>query len=125
MDSILTSIKKILGLPEEYDAFDPDIIIHINSTLGILSQLGIGPEEGFMIFDASSTWDEFLINFTNVEFVKSYVSNKVKLLFDPPQNSSTLEALKEMTSELEWRLSVAATANKKADDIFDGDDDNE
>lgn len=106
MDSILTSVKKLLGLTEEYTAFDTDLIIHINSVLMILRQMGVGPEEGFSISDATATWSEFCKNKADIEAVKSYVALKVKLLFDPPQSSSTMEATKNMISELEWRLYV-------------------
>lgn len=106
MDSILTSVKKLLGLTEEYTAFDPNLIMHINSVLMILRQMGVGPEEGFSISDATATWSEFCQNKADIEAVKSYVALKVKLLFDPPQSSSTMEATKNLISELEWRLYV-------------------
>lgn len=106
MDSILTSIKKLLGITEEYEHFDPDIIVHINSAFMILNQLGVGPEEGFSIKDKSSTWDEFLSG-SNLEAVKTYVYLKVKLMFDPPLSSTVIEAIKSQISELEWRLNVS------------------
>ena len=106
MDSILTSIKKLLGITEEYEHFDPDIIMHINSAFMILNQLGVGPEEGFFIKDKSSTWDEFLSG-SNLEAVKTYVYLKVKLMFDPPLSSTVIEAIKSQISELEWRLNVS------------------
>lgn len=108
MDSILTSIKKLLGITEEYEHFDPDIIIHINSAFMILNQLGIGPEEGFAIEDKSSTWDEFIPSGSNLEAVKTYVHLKVKLMFDPPLSSTVIEAIKSQINELEWRLNVSA-----------------
>lgn len=107
MDSILTSIKKLLGITEEYEHFDPDIIMHINSAFMILNQLGVGPEEGFAIKDKNSTWDEFLSGGTNLEAVKTYVYLKVKLMFDPPLSSTVIEAIKSQISELEWRLNVS------------------
>ena len=106
MDSILTSVKKLLGLTEEYTAFDADLIMHINSVLMILNQMGVGPEKAFAISDATATWSEFVGERTNLEAVKSYVALKVKLLFDPPQSSATMEATKNLISELEWRLYV-------------------
>lgn len=108
MDSILTSIKKLLGITEEYEHFDPDIIIHINSAFMILNQLGVGPEEGFAIEDKSSTWDEFIPSGSNLEAVKTYVHLKVKLMFDPPLSSTVIEAIKSQINELEWRLNVSA-----------------
>lgn len=114
MESILTSIKKLLGITEEYEHFDLDIIIHINSVFMILNQLGIGPVNGFSISDKNATWDEFLpTDNKNFEAVKSYMSLKVKLLFDPPMSSAVIEAMKQMISELEWRLNVEAEAAGK------------
>lgn len=108
MESILTSIKKMLGIAEEYDIFDPDIIMHINSVFMVLNQLGVGPPEGFTIEDSTSTWQEFMQNNTNIESVKSYMYLKVKLLFDPSLNSAVTESMKQMIQEYEWRLNVAA-----------------
>ena len=113
MESILTSIKKLLGVPDDYDHFDSDIIMHINSVFMILNQLGIGPEEGFTIADKTATWEDFLHSGKNLESVKSYVHLKVKLLFDPPMSSTVMEAMKQMISELEWRLNVQAELNGK------------
>lgn len=104
MDSILTSIKKLLGITEEYTHFDPDIIMHINSVFMILNQMGVGPSEGFRIEDKNTTWDEYITEGENIESVKSYIHLKVKLLFDPPQGGAVMEATKQMINELEWRL---------------------
>ena len=108
MESILTSIKKLLGIVEEYDHFDADIIMHINSVFMVLTQLGVGPPEGFMIEDETATWNDFLQGATNLDAVKSYIHLKVKLLFDPPSNSAVIEAMNNMIKEFEWRLNVAA-----------------
>ena len=108
MDSILTSIKKLLGITEEYDTFDNDLIMHINSVFTILHQLGVGPEKGFSIKDESDTWDEYITSKQNLEAVKTYVYLKVRLIFDPPQSSIVAEAIKQQISELEWRLNVDA-----------------
>ena len=107
MDSILTSIKKLLGITEEYENFDQDIIMHINSAFMILNQLGVGPKSGFSISDKSSTWDEFIPERSNLEAVKTYVHLKVKLMFDPPLSSTVIEAIKSQINELEWRLNVS------------------
>lgn len=107
MDSILTSIKKLLGITEEYENFDQDIITHINSAFMILNQLGVGPKNGFSINDKSSTWDEFIPESSNLEAVKTYVHLKVKLMFDPPLSSTVIEAIKSQINELEWRLNVS------------------
>ena len=108
MESILTSIKKLLGIAEDYEHFDQDIIMHINTVLTILTQLGVGPETGFSIADKSTKWNEFISNKLYYEPVKTYVYLKVKLLFDPPQSSIVLEATNRMISELEFRLNAAA-----------------
>ena len=116
MDSILTSIKKLLGITEEYEHFDPDIIMHINSAFMILNQLGVGPEEGFSIRDKSSTWDEFIPEGSNLEAVKTYVHLKVKLMFDPPLSSTVIEAIKSQINELEWRLNVSVDPTKSTEE---------
>lgn len=106
MDSILTSIKKMLGIAEEYEHFDADLIMHINSVFSILTQLGVGPEEGFSIENKSSTWDDFVSENSNLDAIRSYMYLKVKLLFDPPLSSSVSESMNRMISELEWRINV-------------------
>lgn len=108
MDSILTSIKKMLGISEEYTHFDADVIIHINSAFSVLTQLGVGPPEGFFIHDSTSVWSDFITNALVLEAVKSYIFLKVKLIFDPPSSSSVIEAMKTQINEFEWRLQVAA-----------------
>lgn len=111
MDSILTSTKKLLGIAQDYEHFDADIIMHINSVFMILTQMGIGPSKGFRINDKASKWSEFTSDDITLEAVKSYMHLKVKLLFDPPANSSITNAMNNMISELEWRLYVAAEPN--------------
>lgn len=108
MESILTTIKKLLGISEEYEHFDSDIIVHINSAFMILTQLGVGPANGFSISDEMSLWSDFLGDDPRLEAVKTYIHLKVKLLFDPPTNSAVIESLNKSISELEWRLNVAA-----------------
>lgn len=107
MDSILTSIKKLLGISEEYTQFDDDIIMHINTVFLNLTQLGVGPEEGFLIEDDVAEWEDFIEDNAQLQAVKSYVYLKVKLLFDPPLSSSVIESMNRMIAELEWRLNVA------------------
>ena len=104
--SILTSTKKILGIDADYTAFDSDIITHINSAFSTLAQLGIGPIDGFMIEDATATWDAFLGSDMNLNSVKSYVYLRVRLLFDPPTTSYLITSLNEQLKEIEWRLNV-------------------
>lgn len=105
-DSILDSIKKILGMPPEYDAFDTDLVIHINSVFGILAQLGVGPEGGFSISDSTTLWKSYLGDSKDLEMVKSYIALKVRLVFDPPTVGSVMDAMKEQIREFEWRLNV-------------------
>ena len=107
-ESILTSVKKMLGIAKEYEHFDSDLIMHINSVLMILSQLGIGPVEGFLIEDETASWSDFIPKGKNLELVKSYMYLKVRLLFDPPLSSSVLEAMNRMINEFEWRLQNGA-----------------
>lgn len=107
-ESILTSIKKLLGITEDYEHFDSDIIMHINTVLMILMQLGVGPEKGFTISDKSSVWSEFLPDDKNLEAVKTYVHMKVKLLFDPPLNSVVMECMNRMINEMEFRINIEA-----------------
>jgi hypothetical protein len=106
VDSILTSIKKLLGIEEEYTHFDGDIIICINSILAVLTQVGIGPSSGYSIADSTDTWADFLGGTYNFEAVKSYVHLRVRLLFDPPTSSALLESMNKMVAEFEWRLHV-------------------
>lgn len=108
LDSILTSVKKMLGIADEYEYFDSDLIIHINSVFSILTQLGVGPKNGFIIEDKQSTWKDFLSDEEKLMLVKSYVYLKVRILFDPPQSSAILECYKSQINEYEWRLNVAA-----------------
>jgi len=110
MESILTSIKKLLGIPEEEKHFDPDIIMHINSVFTILTQLGVGPSDGFIIEDDLTTWNDFLGEGSKeLNSVKSYMFMKVKLLFDTSTTSSAaLDSMNRLINEFEWRLNVTA-----------------
>ena len=108
MDNILSSIKKLLGIPTEETAFDSDIIMHINSVFMILNQLGIGPSDGFTISDDYALWSDFIPDGQNLELVKSYMYMKVRLMFDPPSSSAVLSAMEKSINEFEWRLNVQA-----------------
>ena len=108
-ESILTSIKKLLGIDENYTHFDADIIMHINSVFSILTQMGVGPSNGFSISGKDDTWSAFITDKPNIfSLVKSYVYMKVRLLFDPPLSSAAIESINRQISEFEWRLFVAA-----------------
>lgn len=108
MESILDSIKKLIGIQKEYTHFDSDLIMHINTALSVLTQLGIGPTKGFSISDDSAKWKDFIGEDPRLESVKSFIHLKVKLLFDPPMSSAVIESIKRMISELEWRLTVVS-----------------
>lgn len=105
-ESILKTIKKMLGLPEDYDAFDQDLIIHINSVFANLQQIGISPPEGFYITNASAKWSEFFEGRMTLQNVKTLVYLKVRLIFDPPSTSFAITAIENQIKEQEWRLSV-------------------
>ena len=113
MESILTSIKKLLGIAEDYTHFDADLILHINSVFSILTQLGVGPSEGFSITDDNTVWNDYISDDVKLNDVKSYMYLKVRLLFDPPVTSSITESINRLISELEWRLNVSADSIDK------------
>lgn len=109
MDSILTSIKKALGITEEYTHFDDALIMHINSVFADLSQMGVGPTKGFSISDSSAIWDDFIYDSLLLQSVKSYMNLRVKILFDPDSmGSSTLASYERQIAQWEWRLNIAA-----------------
>jgi hypothetical protein len=112
-DSILTSTKAALGVPESHEAFDTELILHINSVLSRLNALGLGPTQGFRITDKTSTWEEFLGSEYRLDDAKSYMYLRVKLLFDPPDIGFVITAIKEQIQEEEWRLT------NRRDDIND------
>jgi hypothetical protein len=105
-DSILTSVKKVLNLAEDYTFFDPDIILHINSVFSTLNQLGVGPDAGFMIEDATATWADFLDNNPQYNFVKTYMCLSVRMLFDPPSTAHHMQAAQAQIDQYVWRISV-------------------
>jgi len=106
MDSILTSIKKLLGIGEEYDDFDTEVILNINAALMTLNQLAVGPKEGFVITDKTQTWVDFIGDRKDLEAIKTYIYLKTRLTFDPPQMGYLVDAIKTQIAELEWRLNV-------------------
>lgn len=112
MSSILTTVKKVLGIDEEDTSFDLDITLHINSVLSTLNQLGVGPDEGFMIEDKEATWESFLGTDPRVNNVKSYMYLKVRLLFDPPGTSFAIASIENMARELEVRINTFREAEK-------------
>lgn len=107
MESILTSIKKLLGIDEDDTSFDTDVIIHINSAFMILTQLGVGPSEGFSISDETAVWTDFISDTKKIEAVKTYTHLRVKLIFDPPTSAFVTAAIETQIKEIEWRINVA------------------
>ena len=105
-DSILITIKKLLGIAEDDTSFDTDVIININMALNVLLQLGVGPENGFSITGNTETWSDYIDDMSKLEMVKTYIYLKVKLIFDPPQSSRVIESIENQIKELEWRANV-------------------
>lgn len=106
--SILNTVKKSCGLTDEYDAFDQDILVLINSAILDLSQNGIGPKERFTVSDSVASWNDFVGDFSNAGAVANYISLKVRILFDPPTSSFVVEAFRKQLDELIWRLNLEA-----------------
>lgn len=108
LDSILNTVKKLLGIDVDDTSFDDDVIILINSSMLSLSQMGIGPANGFIVTSSIDKWTDYISDNTiNLEGVKTYLYLKVKLTFDPPTNSTVIEAMKKTLEELEWRMMLS------------------
>lgn len=119
-ESILTSVKKVLGIPEYYEHFDQDILLHLNSVMSILHQLGVGPENGFVVEDDSTTWSDLFdgdIDTNKMMYVKSYVCLRVRLLFDPPASSGAIDAMERQMRELEWRITVTRDPRDNSEEV--------
>lgn len=106
-DSILMTMRKLVCGNPYADHFDTDLLVHINACFSILNQLGVGPENGFVVTDETQSWSSYIADNYRLNMVKTYVTLKVKKIFDPPLTSSVLEAMNKEISELEWRLNVA------------------
>jgi hypothetical protein len=126
-ESILNSVKKNCGLAESYTAFDPDIIMYINAAFSTLEQLGVGPVTGFMITGTDEEWDDLLMGDMRLNNVKTYVTLRVQLLFDPPTTSYLIDAKRKQVEELEWRINVVREGDLWVDseevpvpDVIDG-----
>lgn len=105
-DSILDTTKKALGIASDYTEFDLDIIMHINSVFSILTQLAVGPPDGFTIADKTPVWNDYISNNKKLSMVRSYMYMRVRLMFDPPETSFARDAFEKKATELEWRLNV-------------------
>ena len=123
-DSILLTVKKMLGIAEEYTAFDIDLIVNINSVFLTLNQLGVGPKTPYRIDGSKETWNDFLQDQReDLPAVETYVYLKTRLLFDPPTNSFLVDAIQKQCDELEWRLNIQVEGGKVDGTILDGTDD--
>ena len=111
-ESILLTIKRLLDIEEDDDSFDTDVISHINSTLADLAQLGVGPDEGYIIADDITTWRDLVGGSNLLTFVIDYVYLSVKLVFDPPQSSALIASMEKRIEKLEWRVSTAVDTVK-------------
>ena len=105
-ESILNTIKSMLGPDSSYEVFDQDILVHINMAIATLTQLGVGPASGFRVTGKDETWGELLGDRVDLDMAKTYIYMKVRIAFDPPANSSVLAAYKEACAEMEWRMNV-------------------
>ena len=103
-ESILKTIKQLIGCPDDFEQFDMDLTIHINSAFATLTHLGVGPKEGYRITGADNAWSEFEDDAQKLSLIKDYVYIKTRLLFDPPISGSLMDSLKEQLKEMEWRL---------------------
>ena len=112
-ESILNSVKKSLGLPSDYTPFDADVIMHTNSAISVLTQLGVGPETGVIITDHKTPWSDLLGEDQTLEMAKSYVYLVVKQLFDPPENGSINVSIEKMKDAYEWRLTIAVRESER------------
>lgn len=107
-ESILETIKKLIGFEDSYNAFDQDILIGINTALSILTQIGVGPQTGYRISGYSETWGDYLgVNTANLEDVKTYIYLRTRRIFDPPASNSVIQAIDNEIKELEWRINVS------------------
>ena len=115
-ESILSSVKKMLGIDDSYTAFDMDIIIHINSVFVTLYELGVG-DEPFSISDSSAIWSDFIGDANDLNLIKTYMYLKVRLIFDPPTSSAALQAMQELCKEFEFRISILVDPGKKSEEV--------
>ena len=118
-ESILDYVKKLLGIQKDYIHFDPDVIYGINAAFAVLTQLGVGPEEGFMISDSYAKWTDFVSDTARLSLIKEYVCLRTRLLFDPPTSSALIDAMNKMVSEYEWRLYVASDGDDSVPKVLD------
>lgn len=122
-ESILKTIKQLIGCPDDFEQFDLDLAIHINSAFAALTQLGVGPKEGYRITSPDNVWSEFEEDTQKSSLIKDYVYIKTRLLFDPPTSSALMDSLKEQLKEMEWRLYIMYYPVSEDDKKGENDDD--
>lgn len=121
MDSILTSIKKMLNIAEDDTHFDTDVIITINSAISILTQIGVGPVDGYSIIDKNNVWSELFVD-KRLNLIKTYIFLKVKLVVDPPLSATAIDAIKQIIAENEWRIQEVLERETPTEVIVEGED---
>ncbi len=121
-ESILKTIKQLIGCPDDFEQFDLDLIVHINSAFATLTNLGVGPKEGYRITGADNAWSEFEDDAQKLSLIKDYVYIKTRLLFDPPISGSLMDSLKEQLKEMEWRLYILYDPISEDDEKGKSDD---
>lgn len=119
-ESILLTIKQMLGIPSEYSVFDEELAVYINTVIAALRQLGVGPENGFAITGENESWEDYIGDTSMYENVKAYIYLKVRMMFDPPSSSFVLDAFKSQAAEIEWRIYIQADEDKDEGET-DGD----
>ena len=121
-ESILKTIKQLIGCPDDFEQFDLDLIVHINSAFATHTHLGVGPKEGYRITGADNAWSEFEDDAQKLSLIKDYVYIKTRLLFDPPTSGSLMDSLKEQLKEMEWRLCILYDPISEDDEKGKSDD---
>jgi hypothetical protein len=119
MDSILLSIKKLIGIEEDYDHFDQELVMNINTIFMTITQIGVGPETGFFITSADESWSDFSEDMNAIHGIKTYIALKTKLIFDPPSSSFVLESMQRQIAELEWRLNITCDKIEIVEELED------
>ena len=115
-DNILQNVKHLLGIPEEYNVFDNDILIHINSVIDVLYQLGYG-DGTFYLLDGSETWDQYIENASHLNIVKTLVYLRVKMLFDPPTSSAAMQSFQNIINEFEFRVNMLVDRDASREEV--------
>lgn len=106
MTSILETTKRMLGIPSTYTHFDDELIIHINTAISILTQLGVGPSDGFSITSSTETWSDFVSDESKIKMIENYIFARVRLSFDPPASAAAIEALNKQMEMYEFRINL-------------------